>query len=107
MNRIQSKFKYFIQQGNNSGVVRRCMQLRETRWEETNSFDKLYNFRWQPWARGIPFNSINSFGIRQLVNHLPNHDLLTTKNLLFESLAVHCELKKIDVFKYLPLTFTL
>lgn len=69
MNRAQTKYKYYISSGNNSSVVKRCMQLREERWEETNSFDKLFNFRWQPWARGLEFNIVNSFGVRQLINH--------------------------------------
>lgn len=46
MHRNVTKYKYFIAQGNNSAVIRKCMELRDDRWEETNGFDKLYNFRW-------------------------------------------------------------
>ena len=38
---------------------------------------------------------------------MPGHEQLTTKDLLFENMAQHCELRKIDVFSVLPLTFTL
>jgi hypothetical protein len=80
MNRGSQKLKYFVSPGNNSQVIKKCMLLRSDRWEETNSFDKLYNFKWQPWARGIPFNAVSAQGTKQLVNHLPNHYLLTTKH---------------------------
>jgi hypothetical protein len=73
MNRSVQKYKFAICSGNNSNIVRRCMLMRSERWEETNSFDKLYNFKWQPFSRGIKFESVNSFGVRQLINHLPNH----------------------------------
>jgi len=46
MNRNNQKYKFAICSGNNSNIIRRCMKLREERWEETNSFDKLYNFKW-------------------------------------------------------------
>lgn len=93
--------------GNNNGVVRRCMELRKERWEETSHFDKLFNFKWQPVSRGIQFDQVNSFGTRQLVNHIQFHSALTTKDALFENLLIHCEQRKIDVFKFVPVTFCL
>jgi len=39
--------------GNNGVLVRKCMELRHERWQETTPFDKLYNFRWQQLSRGI------------------------------------------------------
>ena len=107
MHRTVQKYKYFIAAGNNSQVVKRCMDLRDDRWEETTASDKLYNFRWQPWGRLIDYKSVNSFGVRQLVNHLQGHEFLSTKHLLFESMTSFCEAKKMDVFKMLPLTFSL
>lgn len=99
MHRTVQKYKYFIAAGNNSQVVKRCMDLRDDRWEETTPSDKLYNFRWQPWGRMIDYKSVNSFGVRQLVNHLQGHEFLSTKHLLFESMTSYCEAKKMDVFK--------
>lgn len=63
-NKGLQRFKFAICPGNNSNIIRRCMQLREERWEETNSFDKMFNFKWQPFSRGIKFDSVNSFGFR-------------------------------------------
>jgi hypothetical protein len=83
------------------------MLLRADRWEETNSFDKLFNFKWQPVSWGINFDAINSFGTRQLVNHFNNHAIITTKDQLFENVALYCEQRKLNVFETLPLTFTL
>jgi hypothetical protein len=67
------------------------MQLRAEHWEETSAFDKLFNFKWQPVSWGINFEAINAFGSRQLVNHFQNHNILTTKDKLFENMAAHCE----------------
>jgi hypothetical protein len=78
------KYKYVVVSGNNSGLVRKCMQLRGERWEETSSFDKLFNFKWQPVSWGINFEAHNSFGTKQLVNHFANQAILTTKDKLFE-----------------------
>lgn len=64
MNKQQKKYAFHIGQGNNSAIVKKMMLLREDRWEETNSFDKLFNFRWQPWARGLKYSSVNNFGVR-------------------------------------------
>lgn len=46
MNKQQKKYAFHIGLGNNSAIVKKMMLLREERWEETNSFDKLFNFRW-------------------------------------------------------------
>ena len=46
MNKTEHKLKFSICNGNNSSVVRKCMLLRDERWEETNIFDKLFNFKW-------------------------------------------------------------
>ena len=83
------------------------MLLRNERWEETNSFDKLYNFKWQPVSRGINFQVNNNFGTKQLINHIENHRIITTKDNLFENIVAHCEAKKINVFQHLPVTFVL
>lgn len=102
-----NKYKFIVGPGNNSQVVKQCLMLREERWEEANSFDKLFSFKWQPWSRNIGFQQLNSFGMRQLVNHLPGHEQVTTKDMLFENMSVLCECKKLNTFDYLPLTFTL
>ena len=59
LNKGVNKFKFVLITGNNSACVRKCMALRADRWEETNHFDKLYNFKWQPTSRGLNFNLNN------------------------------------------------
>jgi hypothetical protein len=106
-NKGRGKYKFVIVSGNNSGLVRKCMLLRSERWEETNSFDKLFNFKWQPVSWGINFEAHNSFGTKQLVNHFANHAILTTKDKLFEHVVSHCEARKLNAFSVLPVTFVL
>lgn len=69
-NRTVQRYRYVVIEGNNSKVIRTCMELRSDRWEETSSFDKIFNFKWQPVSRGINYETTNSFGTRQLVNHI-------------------------------------
>jgi len=42
-----------------------------------------------------------------MINHFQNHNILTTKHLLFENIASICEQRRINVFEFLPITFTL
>ncbi len=87
--------------------MKRCLDLRSDKWEETNDFDTLFNFKWHPISKGIKFDIVNTHGTRQLVNHFENHDCFTTKDLMFKNFLQYCELKKTNVFEYLPLTFVL
>jgi len=98
---------YIICPGNNSGIVKRCMDLRLERWEETHDFDTLFHFKWHPVSRGIKFDLVNTHGTKQLVNHFENHQIFTTKDLMFRHLFNHCEAKKLNVFDFVPLTFIL
>eukprot|EP00828_Plagiopyla_frontata_P036714 TRINITY_DN48399_c0_g1_i1.p3 TRINITY_DN48399_c0_g1~~TRINITY_DN48399_c0_g1_i1.p3 ORF type:complete len:250 (+),score=34.58 TRINITY_DN48399_c0_g1_i1:204-953(+) len=41
----------------------------------------------------------------QVVNHLEFHQLLSSKDKLFESLCIYCDKNKLDVFDYTPLSF--
>ena len=72
-NKAVSKYKYCIIDGNNSRIIRDCMALRDDRWEETSTFDKIFNFKWQPISRGINYDTVSTFGTRQLVNHIKGH----------------------------------
>lgn len=44
-----------ILRGNNSELVRRCMETRH-HWEETSASNTLFNFKWQPVAKGLKFD---------------------------------------------------
>jgi len=40
-----------------------------------------------------------------MTNHLEKHELLSTKDLLYQSMARYCDQNKLDVFQYLPIQF--
>lgn len=56
--------QYLIVNGNNSSIVKKCMELRSERWEETTDFDTLFNFKWHPISKGIKFDMVNTYGTR-------------------------------------------
>jgi len=94
-------YKYIILPGNNSGVIKRCMQVR-TDWEETANFNTMFNFKWQQTSQGIRFDQISTNGKKQMVNHFAGHSAITTKDSLFKNMSEHLKEK---VFEYVPLTF--
>ncbi len=75
-------------------------------WEEVTT-SSLFNFKWKPTSRGINYQLLSKFGIKQLVNHIEGHESLTTKNELYLNMRAHCEKTQKNVFSMLPLTFTL
>lgn len=87
--------------GNNSGVVKRCMENRAG-WEETADFNTMFNFKWQQTSYGIRFDQLSINGKKQMVNHFINHASITTKDNLFKNLYDYLDNK---VFDYVPLTF--
>jgi len=105
--------KYIIKEGNNHWIIQKIMGLRVTAvqdqvtWEETTSYDSLYNFKWYPFATGIKYDQISTYGIKQLVNHIEGHENLTTKDLLFLNLRAYCEKTTLNVYDLHPLTFIL
>ena len=56
------KYKFIVNPGNNSNLIKRCLELREERWEEANDFDTLFSFRWNPISKGIKFDQVNTHG---------------------------------------------
>lgn len=95
--------KYIIMKGNNSDIIRRCMDLRPG-WEETADFNTMFNFRWQQFSKGIKFDQLSINGKRQMVSHFPYHAAITTKDNLFKNLNEYLDTK---VFDFVPLTFCL
>jgi hypothetical protein len=69
MNRSTQQYKFVVMPGNNGNLIKRCLDLRSSRWVETSSYDKLFNFRWQQLSRGLHFDKVNQQGTKQLVNH--------------------------------------
>lgn len=84
---IGNVFKYIICNGNNSEVVRRCMETRHPEWQEISYYSKIFNFKWKPFSNGIRFEQLSLYGQRQLVNHIINHDDITMKDSLFKNLS--------------------
>ena len=106
-NYLENSFKYVIMPGNNSEVVRRCMQTRHPDWEEIASYSKIFNFKWKPFSHNIRFDQLSLYGQRQLVNHIVNHEELTVKDNLFRNMSRYCNENDLNVFDYMPLTFVL
>ena len=75
---------------------------RGNNWEETSYYNTIFNFKWQPFSKGIMFELLSRNGQKQMVNHFQNHSVITTKDNLFITLQKHWEAY---VFEYIPLTF--
>jgi hypothetical protein len=102
---VSNKFKYFIGGGNNKELVDKIMERRDW-WEPTESFNTLFNFKWQQGQRGYRYERLianNSF--KQVVNHMENHVEISTKNRLIKNLSYHCEANKLPLFDMTPSTF--
>jgi len=75
-------------------------------WEKTESFNTLFNFKWQQTNRGYRYERlVANSGFKQIVNHFENHKEISTKNLLIKNLSLYCELNKVNLFDLTPTTF--
>ena len=83
------------------------MQTRHPHWQEISSYSKIFNFKWKPFSSGIRFEQLSLYGQRQLVNHISNHEEITTKHNMFKNLSEYWKENSLDVFQYVPLTFIL
>lgn len=93
--------------GNNSELVKRCLDDRGGDWTEIECTKTLYNFKWVPLSKGIRFDYLSSHGQKKLVNHFEHHAEFTEKDNLFHNLSRHCESQKRSLFDFHPVTFTL
>jgi len=55
---FSTKYKFVIAPGNNSKLVREVMQKRNW-WIEIPNYNSLYNFKWQPFSKGIKFEDLD------------------------------------------------
>ena len=53
-----NKYKFVITPGNNSKLIREAMKKRWW-WIEIPNINSLFNFKWQPFSKGIKFNELN------------------------------------------------
>ena len=78
------KYKYIITSGNNSKIIREAM-MRRWWWIEVTKFNSIFNFKWQPFSNGIIFEDFyKEKVIKQAINHLEYHSVLSEKSQLFE-----------------------
>ena len=74
-------------------------------WIEIPNYNSLYNFKWQPFSKGLKFEDLDLQTIKKVVNHLEFHSELSQKRKLFENMKKYCELQKTNVFEVVPLTY--
>jgi len=98
-------YTFVIMPGNNSQIIKRVLEKRYD-WKEAPGFCSIYNFKWQPFSKGLRFDQI-SLSQKQMINHFENHHEVTTKDCLFKNLLTYVEHKRGNVFDYVPLTFLL
>ena len=92
-----NKYKFIILEGNNSGIVRRIMQERDS-WIELQFMCPQFNFKWQPWSRGIKFQNLSlarkatkDCKNEQMVNHFEFHKEITKKSNLYINMQIFSE----------------
>jgi hypothetical protein len=77
-------------------------------WVETPEFDTLFHFRWAPVSQQIKYPILGTYGQIQLVSHILNHKIITTKDQLYINLYKYSEqTAKRNVFDFMPITFLL
>lgn len=96
-------FHYCIKHGNNHEDVTRAMQTRP-HWR-AGSDQEVINFLWQTTIKGMDFK-LGLRDVKQVLNHFEYHRFISTKYGLFESLALHAETAKFELFGAIPLTFS-
>ena len=52
----EEPYKYVIIRGNNSEIIKRCLDERNGDWQEIPSTNTLFNFKWAPFSKGIRFD---------------------------------------------------
>lgn len=58
----EEPYKYIVIRGNNSGLVKRCLDNREGNWVEISSNNTLFNFKWIPFSKNIRFDYLTTHG---------------------------------------------
>lgn len=78
-------------------------------WEEVSDGKFLFlNFKWQQTVRGFNFdNCVDSKVFKHCLNHFEFHQELSNKEYLFKNLTDYCEMNKINVFDFIPVTYCL
>ena len=101
----EDPYTFVIIFGNNSQIVKQCME-RRTDWKEASESCSIFNFKWQPFSKGFYFDQILT-SKKQMINHFEFHHEITTKDLLYKNLAHYSEHTKKNVLDIVPFTFLL
>ena len=100
--RYVSKCTYYIKEGNNGGLVEKCLLTRKN-WNPVSKQLMSYaNLIWTPLANDLNFENRNQF--TQFYNHFEFHYEISNKMRLFTNLLHFCEFYKIDLFSFYPVT---
>jgi hypothetical protein len=67
-------YKYVIIKGNNSELIKRCLEERNGDWVEISSTNTLFNFKWAPFSKGVRFDYLSVHGVKKMVNHFEFHE---------------------------------
>lgn len=70
----EEPYKYVIIRGNNSELVKRCLDERGGDWQEIQSINTLFHFKWSPFSKGIKFDYLTGHGQKKMVNHFEAHE---------------------------------
>jgi len=98
-------YTYIVLKGNNSMIIKKCMQHR-TNWRQlTDEKSVFYNLKWRPISSGRDFvNLLKSQTEHQIINHYEYHTVISNKLNLFQNIMCFCEKKNIECFKIIPFT---
>jgi len=88
-------------------LVKRCLDERGNGadWQEIQSINTLFNFKWVPFSKGIRFDYLSGHGFKKMVNHFEFHEQISEKDSLIQNLSRYCESKRKNVFQIHPVTF--
>ena len=102
-----NKQKFLVYKGNNSGLVKKLMELRTNWCEGYYSLPASASFIWMPTSYNIRFERLKASCAAQMVNHFEFHTELSNKSRLFHNLTNHCTTTKTSLNSLIPVTFVI
>lgn len=100
-----TKHKFLVFKGNNSGLVKTLMDLRQGWCEGYYSLPSSANFIWMPTSYNIRFERLKASCAPQIVNHFECHTEISNKSKLFTNLTAYCTGNKVNLGSIIPTTF--
>ena len=81
-----SAYKFIINMGNNSDLVKKVFMSKYPDWQVADSCTNDYQFKWEMWSKNLNFYSLSLNQI-QVVNHYESNQAISTNDKLFLNLA--------------------